>query len=127
MADSQSKTSDTKFATNQKRSENVWEIVHEFFTDAGAHVEGTIALPLNGIIRNVLVTLPVTTATGTTSTVTIDDNSDTEVFNTGALAEGANHNFVLDLALSGTIDISLDMSADPTGSGVTNVVTLRGV
>ena len=127
MADSQEKTSDTTFKVHQSRSEEVWEIVIELFTDNGAHAEGTFALPFNGIIRNILVTLPATTATGTTSTVTIDDNSNFEVFNSGALAENASHGFPIDLPLSGTIDISLDMNADPTGSGVTNVVTLRGI
>ena len=127
MADSAVLTSTTRAKVNQTPNEDVWEAVFTFFTDNGGHAEQAVAFPLNGIVRNLVVVLPVTTATGTTSTVTIDDNSDAEIFNSGALAENATHVFTLDHALSGTVDISLDMSADPTGSGVSNVVTIRGI
>ncbi len=127
MADSAVLTSSTRAKTNLTPNEDVWEAVFTFITDAGGHAEQSVAFPLNGTARNMVVVLPVTNATGTTSTVTIDDNSDAEIFNSGALAENGTHVFNLDHALSGTVDISLDMSADPTVASVSNVVTIRGI
>ncbi len=127
MADSAVLTSTTRAKVNQTPNEDVWEAVFTFITDAGGHAEQSVAFPVNGIVRDLVVVLPATDATGTTSTITIDDNSDAEVFNSGALAEGETHVFSLDHALSGTIDVSLDMSADPTVAAVSNIVTLRGI
>lgn len=127
MADSVTVSSNTVAATARKESEDVWEIVISFFTDTGAHVEGTTAIPLNGIIQKVVMALPATTATGSTSTFTIDDNENDEIFNSGAQAENATYTFNLNEPVSGTLDFSLDVSKDPTGSGVTNVVTIRGI
>jgi hypothetical protein len=127
MADSAVLTSTTMAKRNQTPNEDVWESVFTLFTDNGAHVEGTVATPLNGVIRSIVVVLPASTSTGTTSTVTIDDNSNAEVFNSGALAEGDTYVFAVDLPLSGIVDISLDMDGDPGASGVSNIVTLRGI
>jgi hypothetical protein len=128
MANSVTITSDTRAKVNNTPKQDVWEVVITLFTDNGGHAEGIIAIPLNGIVRSMVVSAPATTSTGTSSTVTIDDNSNAEVFNTGALAESATpYVFAIDLPLSGTIDLSLDMDGDPGAGGVSNVVTLRGI
>ena len=109
----------------------MWEVVIEFFTDNGGHAEQSIAIPINGFVRALIIDLPVTTATGTTSTTTIDDSNGRQFHTSTALAEGttgatATSQSLSDFPVEDSMTVSLDVSADPTGSGVTNTVTIGG-
>ena len=129
MAGSQSisVTTNTKFATNQKRSSDVWDIVATSVHDATGDELVTEAIPFNGIIRHITITVPLTTTTGTTSLILIKDNGDNTVFDSGEIAENATHNFSVDLPLSGTIDVSVEPSAAAGSGGNTTTVALRGI
>lgn len=120
------KTSDTVFATNQKRSEDVWEIVATFSVVSG-DTTGAIAIPLNKILRHITYVTPDTANNDLTSTMTVSDNSDNIIFTTGGgIAENTTNNFAVDLPLSGTIDIDLTFNED-VGVSADFVVTLRGI
>ncbi len=106
----------------------VWEKKLTFFTDNGGHTEVTLTVSsINGILQKIVMVNPATTTTGTTATLTIDDNGNNEIFNSGARAENATYVFGLSEPLAGDIDFGLDLSADPTGSGQTVTVYLRGI
>jgi len=120
-------TTNTTFATNQKRSEDVWDIVATSVHDATGDEAVTEAILFNGIIRHITITIPLTTTTGTTSQVLVKDNDDSTVFDSGELAENATHNFSVDLPLSGTIDVSVEPSAAAGAGGNTTTVALRGI
>ena len=108
----------------------VWEKKLTFFTDTGAHAEVTLTIAsLNGILQKIVMVVPASTATGGTATFTIDDNADNEIFNSGAKAEGASavYTFSVSEPLCGNIDFGLDFSKDPTGTGQTTTIYLRGV
>ena len=120
-------TTDTRFRTNQKRSEDVWDITVTSVHDASGDESVTEAIPFNGIIRHITITIPVTNTTGTTSQILIKDNDDSTVFDSGEIAENATHNFSVDLPLSGTIDVSVEPSAAAGSGGNTTTVALRGI
>ena len=109
------------------KNEDVWEKVVTTVFDADDTTIVTLAIPLNGILRHVTVTLPLTTTTGTTSQILIKDNGDNTVFDTGEIAENATHNFVTDIPLSGTVDVSLEPSAASGDAVTTSTITLRGI
>ena len=109
------------------KNEDVWEKVITTTFDADDTTIVTLAIPLNGILRHVTVTLPLTTTTGTTSQILIKDNGDNTVFDTGEIAENATHNFVTDIPLSGTVDVSLEPSAASGDAVTTSTITLRGI
>jgi len=121
------KTSDNRAKINSTENEDVWEIVITSTFDADDDSAVSLAIPLNGILRHVTVTLPLTTTTGTTSQILIKDNGDNTVLDTGEIAENATHNFVIDIPLSGTIDVSLEPSAASGDAVTTSTITLRGV
>ena len=120
-------TTNTTAKRNQTPNEDVWEIVVTTTFDADDDTIVTLPIPLNVILRHVTVVIPLTTTTGTTSQVLIKDNGDNTVFDTGEIAENETHNFVADIALSGTIDVSYEPSA-ASGDAVTTItITLRGI
>lgn len=108
----------------------VWEKKLTFVTDSGEHGEGTLAISsLNGILQKIIVVVPVTQATGKSVTVTIDDNVNNEIFNSGALAEGAPATYVFSVSepLCGTIDVVIDFDASVGTNDHTTTIYLRGV
>ncbi len=120
-------TTNTRFDINQKRTEEVWDIVATSIHDSAGDEAVTEAIPFNGIIRHITITIPDTTTDNTTSQILIKDNGDNTVFDSGELAEGATHNFSVDLPLSGTIDVSVEPSAAAGAGGNTTTVGLRGI
>ncbi len=106
----------------------VWEHVITWtydFDDAGAE---TFAIKLNGILLKIIIDIPATARTGTTSQVLIQDNGDHTIFDSGELAESDTVPYVFNVyePLTGTIDIIYEPSNDPC-STETPVVTLRGI
>ena len=120
-------TSSTRSRINRVNNEDVWEIVITSTFDDDDSTLITVAVPLNGILRNVVVAIPATTTTSTTSQILIKDNGDNTVFDTGEIAEDATHSFVVDIPLSGTVDVSIEPSAAAGSGGNTTVITLRGI
>lgn len=104
-----------------------WSKKITFFTDNGAHAEQSVALPFNGILKEIEIILPTTTDTSSSSTVTIDTPLGTEIYNSDSLAENSKTPHQVDILMVGTYTISLDMDKDPTTNGVSNVVVLRGL
>ncbi len=106
-----------------------WErIVTQTWATGDEHAEQSEPVAINGVLQKVI--LKVSSVTGDPDvTLTIDDNGDNEIFNSGAKDDGATYTFSLHEPVSGVIDIAVDPSADPGGSGqtLTVVITLRGV
>lgn len=113
--------------STEPHTKNVWEKKITFVCAAGTHVEGTIAIPINGILLKIIMVVPVTQATGKTATLTIDDNNDFEIFNSGAKAEDANYVFNVYEPLAGLCDVSVDLDASPGTSPHTTTIYLRGI
>ena len=105
----------------------VWEIVVASVFDADDDSLISQAVQLNGTLRHVTITIPLTTTTGTTSQILVKDNGDNTVFDSGEIAENATHNFAVDIPLSGTIDVSVEPSAASGDAVTTTTITLRGV
>ncbi len=93
----------------------VWEHVLTYTIEAdGGSSEIKVPLPINGIIRH--ISAVVGAAGGITGTINlaIDDNADAEIFSATSLAESTTNNFQVDLPVSGTIDVGVNPSDDPT-------------
>ena len=105
----------------------VWEHLITASYDTDDTGVATQAININGILLKVVISVPVTTATGTTSQVLIKDNNDVTIFDSGELAESATpYTFNLFEALSGSIDVSYEPSG-AAGSAETPTITLRGI
>ncbi|KKN77698.1 hypothetical protein LCGC14_0358240 [marine sediment metagenome] len=105
----------------------VWEHLITASYDTDDTSVATQAININGILLKVVISVPVTTATGTTSQVLIKDNNDVTIFDSGELAESATpYTFNLFEALSGSIDVSYEPSG-AAGSAETPTITLRGI
>ena len=92
--------------------------------DAGAEVQ---TVNINGLLRKIMITLPATTTTGTTSQILIKDSQGDTIFDSGELDENDSYTFNVDEPLAGAITVSLEPSTFPGANGVTPTVTLRGV
>tara|TARA_Y100000310_G_C20243043_1_gene605530 strand:- start:85 stop:474 length:390 start_codon:yes stop_codon:yes gene_type:complete len=119
-------TSNTRAKVNQTPNEDVWEIVATATFDADDTSDVTLAVPLNGTLRDVVLKVPNTTNAITTQ-LQIQDNGDNVVFDTGELAENATYIFSVDKSLSGTIDLVVGVSGAVGASGSIIVATLRGI
>jgi len=107
----------------------VWEHVITWTYDTDDAGAETQAVPINGILLKVVIDIPATTTTGTTSQVLIKDNGDHTIFDSGEQAESDTVPYMFSVyePLSGTIDISIEPSAAAGTSGSSPVVTLRGM
>lgn len=105
----------------------VWKKKITLFTDDGAHGEVSLTNIINGILQEIILVFPATTTTGLTATMTIDNDDSVEIFASGAKAENATYIFNVNKLLTGNYTVSFDLSADPTGTGHTATVYLRGI
>ncbi len=107
----------------------VWEkVITQTWATGDGHSEQSQPISINGVLQKIV--LKASSVTGNpTVTLTIDDNGDNEIFNSGAKADGATYTFSVSEPLVGIIDVAVDPSADPAGSSqtLTVVITLRGV
>ncbi len=107
----------------------VWErIVTQTWATGDGHDEQTQTVAINGILQKVI--MKASSVTGDPDvTLTIDDNGDNEIFNSGAQDDGATYTFSVYEPISGIMKIAVDPSADAAGSSqtLTVVITLRGV
>ena len=105
----------------------IWEKVITSSHDVDDEGPVTQALNLNGILQKIIVKIPATTTTGTTEQVTIKDNGDNTIFDSGEKAEDDTYFYNVHEPLSGTIDVTIEPSAAAGAGGQTITVTLRGV
>ena len=106
----------------------VWEKKIVFTIDAGDGSAKTAqAIQVNGLLQK--ITCSSGAATGITGTVvvSIEDNNDDEIFTATGPAEGAVSTWSVNEPLSGTTDVYINPSDDPTGGSWTITVTLRGI
>lgn len=106
----------------------VWEHVITWTYDADDAGLEAQAVPINGILLKIVIDIPATNTTGTTSQVLIKDNGDHTIFDSGEQAESDTVPYLFSVfePLTGTIDISIEPSAAAGTGGSTPVVTLRG-
>ena len=116
--------------TNSTRND-VWEKVITFTIDAGDGSAKTAqAVEINGILQKIVAVSGAATGIAGTFTLSIDDNSDNEIFTAATPstpAEGATSTFNLSEPLSGTVDVSINPNDDPTSGSWTITITLRGI
>lgn len=107
----------------------VWEkVITQIWATGDGHAEQSQPVEINGVLQKIV--LKVSSVTGDPDvTLTIDDNGDNEIFNSGAQDDGATYTFSLHEPVAGVIDVAVDPSADPSGSSqtLTVIITLRGV
>ncbi len=105
----------------------VWEHLITWSYDADDAGPVTVEVPINGVLLKIVFSVPVTTTTGTTSQLLIQDEGDNTIFDSGELAESATpYTFNLFEPLSGTIDFIYEPSAG-AGSVETPTVRIRGI
>ncbi len=104
----------------------VWEHVITATFDADDTTTITHALPVNGILLKVILNAPDGANGAVTYQVTIDDNGDNEIFDSGEQAETLTYAFDTYEPVTGTIDINIGPSA-AIGDEQDIVVTLRGI
>ncbi len=104
----------------------VWEKTITFAI-VTADTAGTISLPIDGVLRKIIYARPDTSNNDLTSTLTIADNGDNEIFTTSSgLAENATSVFDVNEPLLGTCDVTITLN-EAAGASSTFTVTLRGV
>lgn len=108
----------------------VWEKVVTFTIDAGDGSAKTAqAVEINGILQKI-VAVSGAHDNAETFTLSIDDNSDNEIFTAATPAtpaEGATSTWNVHEPLSGTVDVNIDPSDDPATGSWTVTITLRGI
>ena len=106
----------------------VWEALVTWTYDTDdAGLESLTIPELNGILLKIVISVPVTSRTGTTSQIIIKDSNDNTIFDSGEIAESATpYTFNLFEPLAGDIDISYEPSASAT-SAETPTALLRGI
>ena len=106
----------------------VWEhlVTCSYDTDDTGVATQTIK-NMNGILLKVVIVVPVTGTTGSSSQVLIQDNSGNTIFDSGELDETATpYTFNLFEPLSGDIDVVYEPS-QAAGSAETPTILLRGI
>ena len=81
----------------------------------------------NGVLRNITIVIPDTTTDNTTSQILIKNSDGATIFDSGEIAEGATHNFAVDIPLSGVTTVSLEPSAAAGAGGNVTTIKLQGV
>ena len=104
----------------------VWEHIITATFDADDTTAEPYALPVNGILLKVILNAPDGANGAVTYQVTIDDNGDNEIFDSGEQAETLTYTFDTYEPVTGTIDINIGPSA-AIGDEQDIVVTLRGI
>ena len=103
----------------------VWENVITATFDEDDTTAITHALPQNGILLKVILVAP-DGENGVTYQVTIDDNGDNEIFDSGEQAEADTYAFDTYEPVTGTIDVNIGPSG-AIGDEQDIVVYLRGI
>ncbi len=106
----------------------VWETVMTYtLTDSSGGDEIKHALPINGILQKIIVKSGAAAGITGKLVLAIDDTVDNEIFTSAGPAEGATSTFNVWEPVTGTIDIGVNPSDDPTSGTWTITVTLRGI
>ena len=129
-ANSSTLTSSVDRRNLEPNIKSVWEYVLTYTIEAGGGAsEIKQALPLNGILQKIVTVSGDANGISGTYTLAIDDNGDNEIFTSAGPAENAASTFNVWEPLTGTIDIGINPSDDPTAGSDdwTITVTLRGI
>lgn len=106
----------------------VWEKVITYtFSSTATAAEVKEDLEINGILQKIIAYSGAATGITGTFTLAIDDNGDNEIFSESGPAELGTSIWDVDEPLSGTIDIGVNPSDDPTSGSWTITITLRGI
>lgn len=117
-------TTTTQAKVNLTPNADVWEAV-TIFSLVDGDTTGAATVPLNGILRKVIITLTDMDAAEGTTDVSLTDNDDNTVFSVTNLAESATYVYSVDELFSEACKIVLGFT-DPDGTA-TVTVTLRGI
>ena len=104
----------------------VWEHVVTATFDANDTGDATQAINLNGLLRKVILTVPIF-SNSVTGQVVIKDNGDNTIFDSGEQNKSTTYVFNCDEPLSGTVDVVVSVSGPIGGNPNDVVVTLRGL
>lgn len=104
----------------------VWDVVVTASWDDDDTGAVTQAVTINGIIQKVVFVTPDAT-TGRTYQLTILDNEDETIFDTGEQAEANTYTFNLHEPVTGTIDVVVEPSGTLGATNPDATVTLRGI
>lgn len=104
----------------------VWEHVITGTFDSDDTGDVTQAIPINGILLKVILTVPNTT-NASTGQVVIKDNGDNTIFDSGEQAETNTYTFNTYEPLTGMIDIVIGPSGAMGSTAGDIVVTIRGM
>jgi len=122
-------TSSVESRQTEPLTKPVWEHVITWTYDSDDTGAETVSVPINGVLLKVVIDIPATTNTGTTSQVLIKDNGDHTVFDSGEQAESDTVPYVFSVyePLTGTIDVIYEPSGASGSTVEYPVVTLRGI
>jgi len=106
----------------------VWQkIITYVLTTTSGGDEIKQAIPLNGILQQIIAKSGAATGIVGTFTLAIDDSGDNEIFTAAGPAEGGTTVWDVYEPLAGVIDVGVDPNNDPTVGTWTITITLRGI
>ena len=114
----------TQAKVGRTRSQDVWEVKTTFTTIDG-DTTGAAAIPLNGLLQQIIVEVPDMADGEDTLDVSLTDNDDTTVWAVTNLTQGADYAYSVYLPFSEEVNIVL--AHDDPNAAVVMVVTLRGI
>ncbi|MDD3493688.1 MAG: hypothetical protein PHZ19_09365 [Candidatus Thermoplasmatota archaeon] len=86
----------------------------------------TNTLNFEGLLKNLHIRVPDFT-NAVTATVTIEDASGYEVYNSGAKTKNVNYNELADIVVAGLATLKVTLSGAPGGAGGTVIVVSNGM
>ncbi len=117
--------------SNRSNKHPVWEKTVTFTIDSNdGSAKLTKAVSVNGILQKIVAVSGTAAGITGTFTLSIDDNSDNEIFTAATPvtpAEGAVSTFNVNEPVSGDIDVGINPNDDPTSGSWTITITLRGI
>ena len=114
----------TRAKVNRTRTEDVWEIITTFTTISG-DITCAAAIPLNGILQKIIVTLPDMALAEDTTDVSLTDNGDNTIWSVTNLVQSATYAYSVNEPFAREVNIVLGFT-DPQ-TEVIPIVTLRGI
>ncbi len=114
----------TQAKANRTRTQDVWEVVTTFTTIDG-DTTGAAAIPLNGLLQQIIIVVPDMADGEDTLDVSLTDNDDATVWAVTNLTQGATYAYSVYLPFSEEVNIVI--AHDDPNTAVVMVVTLRGV
>lgn len=121
------------FTTKDRRSDTlgrfpVWEVICTFvLTDTSGADEIKAAVPINGILQQIVAKSGTAAGIGGTFTLAIDDDGNNEIFTASGPAEEGTTVWDVYEPLVRIIDVGVNPNNDPGSGTWTIIITLRGI